>query len=373
MALYLSRFYVSSSRFISLLTLTRVLPQFYSKFEADVIDDFTTQLMQSKISKWESKKRQNQALLENIPKSDDTHLGEISVENMGSDQLGFLFQNAIDSNDTKAVKNLINLCIQHNKSPTVNTIVNVLSICGASGDKETISQIQELCKTHHPTALEDNSNFRHYLAKAIWTKGDISKALEMFENVYRENPFLRRSIRLMLKYLISDLITNGSEAALANTIAFSERIHRDFQDVSPLTCVWQACFLSEWFTDQSVALELLEKHNGLCKSVINRIPYVVFVSLKCHRTEVVYRLLEILLKFKMKQQYSNVLESLLEYQFRYGDWNQCSEIIRWAVDNDVALPKTHHIKLINSKLNKKMKTPFAQLEQESGEKPKWKL
>ncbi|XP_044265354.1 uncharacterized protein LOC123011785 [Tribolium madens] len=373
MAFYLSRFYMNTPRFLSLHILTRVLPQFYSKFEVDVIDDFTTQLMQRKIDKWELKKRQNQALLENISKSDDKHLKEMSVENMGSDQLVFLFQNAIDNNDAEAVINLIKLCIQHKKSPTINIVVNVLSICGENGDKETISQIEELCKVHYPTALEENSNFRHYLAKAIWVKGDISKALEIFENVYRENPFLRRKIRLMLKYLITDLITNGSEAALANTIAFSERILRDFEDLSPLTYVWQACFLSEWFSDQSIALELLEKHNDLCKSVINRIPYVVFVSLKCHRTEVVYRLLEILLKFKMKQQYSNVLESLLEYQFRYGDWSQCSEIIRWAVDNGVTLPKKHHIKLINSMLNKKMKTPLAPLEQELGEIPKWKL
>lgn len=309
-------------RLISLLTLSRVLPQFYSKFEVDVMDDFTSQLMQNKIGKWALQKKKNDALLDQIQKNGDKHVEEISVENMGIDQLNLLFQNSIENNDTESVINLVKLCIKHNKSPAVSTLIGVLSICGESGDKETIFQIQELCKTHNPIALKQNSHFRHFLAKAIWVKGDVCKALEIFESVYRKNPFLRRRIRLMLKYLISDLVINGSEAALGNTIKFSERILRDFQDFNPLTCVWQACFLSEWFTDQCVALELLEKHNGLCESVICRIPYVVFVSLKCHRTEVVYRLLEILLKFQMKQQYSDVLVSLLEYEckiyFLYG-------------------------------------------------------
>ena len=314
MARYLARISANTPRVISVLALCRPSPHFSSKFEVDIMDEFTSQLMQRKIGKWDQKKRKYDAFLETpTPKLEDKQTNTVT-EKVRPDNLGLMFQNLLDNEDTEGVVQLIKSCVKHNAAPPATAVINIASVCAHSGERDTLVQLQELCQRHHPQLLKENSQFRDFLAQAVWVRGDVSKALEMFEDVYRENAYLRRRIRLMLKYLIADLVTNGSEAALGNMISFSERIVKDFQDFFPLACVWQGCFLSEWFTDQRVALELLEKHNGLCKSVINRIPYVVFISLKCHRTEVVYRLLEILLKYRMKPQYSSVLGSLLDYQ-----------------------------------------------------------
>jgi hypothetical protein len=372
MAWNLSRIPTTLPRIISLSILAKSLPQFYSKLEVDVIDDFTSQLMQQKMGKWDHQKRKNEALVENVSRSGEKQFDEVKIGELGTDQLGILFQNAIDADNGESVIDLIKFCVDRNETPPLAVLMNVLSFCSQNGNKDAIQQIHQLCENRHPDLLVAHSNFRHFVAEAVWVRGDVSKAVEIFEGVYRENAFLRRRIRLILKYLMTDLVSSGSEAALGNTMHFAERLFRDFNDLSPLTYVWQTCFLSEWFTDQCVALELLEKHNGLFKAVINRIPYVVFVSLKCHRTEVVYRLLEILLKYKMKQQYSSVVASLLNYQFRRGDLIRCSEIIRWAVDNDVPLPKNHHIKMINLLLNRKMNTPLAPQEKED-HKPRYDL
>ncbi|RZC38690.1 uncharacterized protein BDFB_006587 [Asbolus verrucosus] len=372
MAWNLSRLCGRVPRTVSISKLTKVLAQFYSKFEVDVMDDFTSQLMQRKIDKWDLQKRKNDALIENV-KVEEKEAQEVKIEGLGNEQLAFLLQDAMDNDDRELVVNLINLCVEHNRAPPFNILVNILSMCSQNGDKDSVYRIQKLCKDHYAGASKQNSDFQHFVAEAIWVKGDVSKALEIFEGIYRDNAYLRRRIRLMLKYLIADLVSNRSEAALWNIIKFSQRILADFQDFFPLTCVWQACFLSEWFTDQCTALELLEKNNGLCKYVVNRIPYVVFVSLKSHRTEVVYRLLEILLKYKMKQQYSSVVGSLLDYQFRYGDFQSCAEIIRWTIENDVALPSNQNIKMINLLLNEKMKTPLAPLQPKRDDKPKYNL
>lgn len=140
------------------------------------------------------------------------------------------------------------------------------------------------------------------------------KSISIFEEVYHDNPFLRRKIRLILRYLILEAVSNRSEAVLVNLITFTERLAKAYKDYYVMACLWQACFLSEWFSDQQVAFDLLEKNYVLCKTIQAHIPHVVNISLKHHKTEPVYRLLEVLLKHEMKLQSSIVLVVLFDYR-----------------------------------------------------------
>jgi hypothetical protein len=96
MAWNLSRIPTTLPRIISLSILAKSLPQFYSKLEVDVIDDFTSQLMQQKMGKWDHQKRKNEALVENVSRSGEKQFDEVKIGELGTDQLGILFQNAID-------------------------------------------------------------------------------------------------------------------------------------------------------------------------------------------------------------------------------------------------------------------------------------
>lgn len=303
------RVYIS----VKLLTIARILPRLLStRCEIDTLDTFTSQLIEKQIKKWDLRRQQSEGTFSNTTASNC--IKNINIEELAKYQLDDLFQTAIDEENAKTLLVLTKFCVKNNKLPPFSIVNNAVSICSKFGEKDVIYDLETLCYSHYPDFLKENSNFQHFLAEAVWVRGDTTKAIDLFENIYRSNPYLRRKIRAMLKYLITDLVKNRSEAALWNIINFSERILSDFKDIVPLTCVWEACFLSEWFTDQCIALELVERNNGLCTAVINRIPYVVFISLKCHRTEAVYRLLEILLKYKMEVPCRNVLSSLLRYQ-----------------------------------------------------------
>lgn len=324
MASNLVRLYNGLPRCCSLY-LKSIVPRFYCEgnrvlsLQVDALDDFTQQLMQRKVGKWYLKNKKHILALDDSKQT--TVVEKQVVQSLNMDQLNSLFQNVIEQNCSKAITDLVQQCIIHNKVPSLSVLIHGLAICSHAGNKEGVLLVRKLCEKTRPDVLQSNSNFDHFMAEAIWVKGDIFKSLDLFEKVYYENAFLRRRIRLMLKHLVVDLVANKSEGALWHLIAFSEKLAKDYKDFFPLTCVWQACFLSEWYTDQCIAVELLERNEELCKSIVSRIHYVVYVSLKCHRTEVVYRLVEIMLKYGMKQQSSLVLLSLLDYQCKFGFCN----------------------------------------------------
>lgn len=312
--------------------------------EKDVLDDFTSQLMEHKSSKWENRKiiAQKRAKEKQFGSKVLSATRELNVENdircLSVDEVNLLFKRAIDFDDRLTVLELAKECVKYEKIPSLIILLQVLPVCSQSGDKDTIVDLVQLCEKLRPEILQENSHFEHYLAEAIWVKGNIIKSLQIFEKVYRENIYLRRRIRCILKYLILDSVTNHSEATLVNIIRFSNRLFEEYKDPFALAHIWELCFLSQWFSDQQLALELLEQNDGLCNAVVGRIPYVVKISLKHHRTEVIYRLTEMLLKFKLESELAHVLLTLVDYWIKRGDLRRCNEVIKWSIKNNIDVP-----------------------------------
>lgn len=286
--------------------------------DLDVLDDFTTQLMQKKTDKWESIKVKK--LLPPTPvqiQPINKRFLPNQFERISIIELNTIFESHLDENDQLQLLELIKECITYKKSPSNLIITNTLTSLAQAGNIDGISKIEELCSLTNQEYLKEKSNLKHYLAEATWLKGNVIKAIDIFEDVYDENPFLRRTIRLILRYLISVTISNHSEAVLVNLVSFTERLVVKYKDYSIMSALWQICFLSEWFSDQQVAFDLIQRNSNLSKRIINQIPYVVSISLKNHRMDPVYRLLEILLQNQMKMQSSIVLVALFDYRCKY--------------------------------------------------------
>ncbi|KAF2880691.1 hypothetical protein ILUMI_25481 [Ignelater luminosus] len=249
----------------------------------DCLDDFTTQLIQTKLNKWEVMRANRQILCsEREQVKVKSHAKEITVnvEYLDVNKLGMLLRDAVEADNISYVNEIVNECIKWKRLPTVSVLLQTLSYCSQYGDKNIIATIVKLCTEVQPALLKDYYDFKHYMAKAIWVKGDINNAIIMFEDVYRNHSNSRRTIRSMLKQLLLDAVATRGEAALLNMISFAERLLNDFKDFYPLACIWQACFISEWFTDQTLALELLEEKDGLLKVISSQLPFIVALSLK---------------------------------------------------------------------------------------------
>ncbi|KAJ8960228.1 hypothetical protein NQ318_003953 [Aromia moschata] len=332
--------------------------------EVDTLDDFTSQLIHKKADKW-STQRNVKKMFNDTEVTLNKNFEHGNVRELSVERINHIFQELIEVSDNLAILDLMTQCISYRKCPSLSNLIYALAYCAQNGDKKKIMEIRRFCGEFYPDTLRVNSNFEHYVAEAVWIKGNVPESLAIFRKVYEDNPYLRRRIRLTFKYLVEDIVSNRSEATLINIIKFSQDLLKNYKDFFPLTCMWQVCFLSEWYTDQCLALDLLEENDGLLKAVLNRIPYVVSISLSYHRTEIVYRLLELLIKYEMKTQYSGVLLSLLDYQIRQTDTRSCLEIVRWSVKHNVDLPTIHHEKFLNLLLHhnievnkpKEMKTP----------------
>lgn len=178
--------------------------QFYSKYQSiedgrgNAMDNFTNRLMQQQISKWEnrviSKMKPTTNAIINL-NTDYNNPEKVSVKNLSIIEIDWLLQEAIDIDDNIKLIKLTKECIKYCKCPSLSVLLHVLSVCSQSGDKDTIIALVELCEKQKPNILQDNSNFEHYLAEAIWVKGNIARSLEIFEKIYRENVFLRREVR----------------------------------------------------------------------------------------------------------------------------------------------------------------------------------
>ncbi|KAL1512828.1 hypothetical protein ABEB36_002350 [Hypothenemus hampei] len=327
---------------IKLLSFYKFQPHFHLFFlhqstTEGALDEFTSKLIQRNTSKWKKK----QILAHN----NDTNLKHnfmkirISedIENLDMNTLNELFENAIECDDVTAIIGLTKQCTHYNKIPSLKVLLSALSVCARLGHRDIIVDISNLCERVRPELLKENSFFEHYIAEALWMNGDITKSLSIFEKVYRENAYLRRKIRTIMKYLIKNCIRNHSQATLVNLLQFSEKLVNEYNDYFTLGCIWQACILSEWFADQQIAIDYLLKYQGLCNVIINKVPFVVKMSLKQHRTEIVYRLMEVLLQYEMKSEISQVLLVLIDYFIKEGQFRQCREIIVWSIEHDIQI------------------------------------
>lgn len=283
--------------------------------ETDSIDTFTTQLLQNKVNKWNeiSKKCDSTVRKTEFKLIKD----EPSITKLSLNEINKIFEEAVQMEDDDKLIHLMKECICYKKCPSSTYILDTLQIFAQRGEKSLILGIEQLCNERNPTLLAKNSNFKHFLAEAIWVKGNIPESLTLFKEVYVNNSFLRRRIKLRLKMLIGTAIDKQSEAVLININNFATEIYEHFGDIFLLICVWQVCIISKWFTNQNFAMDMLKKNEILRKAVSNRIQYIVVVLLYHHRTEVVYRLLEILISTHMKSQYIGVLLALLDYQSKY--------------------------------------------------------
>ncbi|KAK5647425.1 hypothetical protein RI129_002317 [Pyrocoelia pectoralis] len=311
--------------------------------DSDTLDTFTTQLMQRKCNKWETDRIKQNSKLEPIQiKFQMNKKVAIDLTNVDN-----ILCDALEADNEDCITNVIEECIKFRTVPDMSNFLQILSYFARRGDKVTILKLIELSKLFDDTILLRYSYFKHYIAEVTWTKGNINEAIILFEEVYSSNIYLRRRIRSMLNNLVSDSIRGRSEAVLFLMLNFAKRLGNNYRDYYTLACIWRNCILSEWFTDQSIALDLLENDEKLRKTVMNHIPIVVHIALREHQIDLAYRILEVLMKCESKIQYAKIVEILFDYRVRQQDLQGCTKIIQWCAIHGINLPMFQQEQYIN--------------------------
>ncbi|XP_077287725.1 uncharacterized protein LOC143912316 [Arctopsyche grandis] len=344
----------------------------------DALDDFTVRLMSEKTLKWNAKDSEMEILstllskgimkksfiknLKNIIELRDLN---VEVKNFTIDQIDSLIRSALKENKLKEIEIILKQCIDYHCQISENMMFQLFSTYSNNGDIRMISLLQQLIKLTNTKLYENHAHFEYYLGIAHWKKGNIESALMTFENVYKSNNFLRKTIMNIFKLFIEDVIKNYSEAS--NVILKNHMVQyvETYSEHYPMMLFWEFCWLSEWFKDQQLAESLLDQYDFIIAYLDNKSAIISSMALKNHQEDAVMRLIQILLKHDKKYQCTLVMRNLFEYKLKMNDFRGCSEIVKNCELINIQLTSMQY----NKYLSKFILTNKPMVQQETINKP----
>lgn len=346
------QYLVRSSSTASLLVLqsTLKISKQHKSTSADSIDSFTNDLVVRKALKWqilqqkiapvpssqpikpiptaiitvphESLSHQfrskAQKLISEISSLRDVDLC-IQFETLTQYHIDHLLVSSLFDEKKKNFYAIIDQCIHFKKGPSERVAFDVLRYLSEKGDLLYTNLFIELCSQTLPSVYEENVQFDHLRAKCMWKQGNADGGLRLLTSVYIKATALKDSqtlarIRQIFQEIIVETVGKKSEAVLVAVTSVATELSETFNEHQVLAYVWKSCFLSGWFSDQQQAVLLFEEHAPIRAIVGDSVSMTAYKLLQSHNTDAVYRLIELLLKFDMKNECKICLGFLFEYQ-----------------------------------------------------------
>lgn len=193
------------------------------------------------------------------------------------------------------------------------------------GNTSGVKAIQSVVKNNNTANFQLNSNYNHYLAEALWVNGKIEESLKLFTITY-SNEHVRPKVVIMLRCLFPILITQHSEVLVNKIIKSIEQFSIEKNDFIILMYIWKELFESEWFSDQKLSTELLERNVQLLNLIQFIIPTMGKVLLAQHKIQTFNRLLEFTIEKELKQD-TTLIQLLFDYYCKY-----CSSFYSYKIE-----------------------------------------
>lgn len=243
----------------------------------------------------------------------------IEFETLTQYHIDHLLISALFDEKKKNFYAIIDQCIHFKKGPSERVALDVLAYLSDRGDLVYTNFFIELCSHTLPSVYKENVQFDHLRAKCMWKQGNADGGLRLLACVYVKATALKESqtlvlIRKIFQEIVEETVGNKSEAVLVAVTSVATDLSESFNEHQVLAYVWKSCFLSGWFCDQQQAVFLFEEHASIRAIVGDSVSMTAYKLLQNHNTDAVYRLIELLLKFDMKNECKICLGFLFEYQ-----------------------------------------------------------
>ncbi|XP_065350180.1 uncharacterized protein LOC135946064 [Cloeon dipterum] len=208
---------------------------------------------------------------------------------------------------------------------------------------EGIFQLESTC---HRLPIPPMFDFIGSLFKSYLATNQVAKALQVVEQFYVRLPNSRREARSHLASIIKDVVSkHSSDALLVQCKQLALRLNRDFADSRPVIFLWHACFISEWFSDQQVARELLaeiSRSRTLVETFSKKLMTATYTALGRDRPDLVQDLIQDLISNNLRAQLTIPMRLLFDYRCDMGDLRGCAAIMKSTVDLKVVLTSKQH-------------------------------
>jgi hypothetical protein len=290
---------------------------------SDALDNFTDKLARNKADKWKFLNIQKV-----VQRAEEGSLDDGSEQNLQEhfhsynlrpdvNCLDELLTKVIRSKEYKLIITILNFSKGKEHCPSPDLLLEAASVLSRTGNRTGVQAVMSVCESLNRNEFHNQAEYKHFMAEATWMHGNVREALDMFADVYKHHVTLRRKVRHMTKFLFAECISNRSEASVVLVTNFAKKFAEEYGDYYFLAFLWQFCFLSEWFCDQKLADELLNQYQELRRVIIDRLKIIAMTALKQEEVEVVQRLLEVTLRYEMKQDYAHILSELFDFKCKF--------------------------------------------------------
>lgn len=313
---------------------------------SDVLDSFTDELSRKKSDKWKFLNRQKAIQCANERSLNDSNQNSLQEDfecyDINVNSLDELLTKVIRSKEYNLIIKILKFSGAKQLCPSPELLLEAASVLSRIGSRTGVEVVMSVCESLNKNEFYNQAEYKHYMAEATWIRGDIREALDMFAEVYKYHVTLRRKVRHMTKFLFAECVSKRSEASVVLVTNFAKKFAEEYGDYYFLSFLWQFCFLSEWFCDQKMADKLLEQYKELRALIMDRIKIIAVTALKQEEVEVVQRLLEVTLRYEMKQDYAHILSELFDFKCARGDLRGCSAVLTSSLELNVSLKPEQH-------------------------------
>lgn len=223
----------------------------------------------------------------------------------------------IDADDRPTFNGIAEQFHQFKMLPRNDLVVRSLRyMCDDTNDAMVpIIRLIDVCREKNIHFYATDMKFAPFLAQYLWTANEFDAALSVLRQTYAtHNDAIKKIVRQNFQCLLRDAIANREELALKKIETFATDIFRKQQDTRMMFHVFNDCFLSTWFSDRLIAIQLFRQWEPLRTSFCENADRFVYERLRQHDVDAVQRLIELCLEFELTNECRICLFMLFDYQ-----------------------------------------------------------
>lgn len=267
-----------------------------STTDEDAIAVFTDELVSKRQLRWEiQQQNQNRGptsdyrsrlkdvkdFIDSIKdRTNDSEVMFLSVDfdKLDQNHIDHLVLTACRDRNNEFIEKFVEQCVVGNKVIGEESVLTLCEYFSSFSDSRTLIKLIDLCKLNNRILYDENCEFKHFIARSLWQKGNSDGALSLLDEMYQKASLpVRKSIRLIYRFIIEDTVEKKSEAVLVRLIRSAALLQENFNEPMVIGYIWKICFLSSWFSDQVIADELFSDYSEVrhiaTKRFMRRLPF----------------------------------------------------------------------------------------------------
>lgn len=261
---------------------------------SDALTDFTDELIIKNQLRWEiQQQRQNREnklsnqidvnslkqirnLINSVKKITEPSISEVmflsvDFEKLEDKHIDHLLLTACHDKNTEFIEMFVHQCVDANKVISEYSAITICEYFSTMKESKTLIKLIDLCKSNNRLVFDQNCEFKHFVARNLWEKGNSHGALTLLDEAFEQaNEKIRESIRSVFRFIVDVTVEKKSEAVLLRVVKSAEHLLQRLNEPSVLLYLWKICFTSEWFSDQIIADKLFSEHKEIRTNAAKR-------------------------------------------------------------------------------------------------------